>query len=175
MPSLSFSLSSLLSLFLSLPLSFFLSLSCYAVLLLSLLPLFFSFASFLLSLLSAIFFWIDGCRRPCFFSRPETPTHPLVACESAIRWDGGNGISLLTRDCCRRRPPCFLLLLRFLLLFLLAPPHTSPSLVSSRVLYSPSLRPTRWNSPKFFAPTNKHHCMMEGKRPSPKVDQLSLP
>lgn len=67
---------------------------------------------------SAVFFWIDGRRRPCFFSRPETPTHPLIACESAIRWDGGNGISLLTRDCCRRRPPCFLLLLRFFLLLL---------------------------------------------------------
>lgn len=78
---------------------------------------------------STVFFWIDGRRRPCFFSRPETPTRPLVACENAIRWDGGNRISLLTRDCCRRRPPCFLRFLCFLLLRLLAPILASATLL----------------------------------------------
>lgn len=106
--------------------------------------------------------------------RPETPTHPLVACESATRWDGGNGISLLTRDCCRRRPPCFLLLLRFFLLLFLASPLASPSLLPLSPL--PRRRPVRWNSPKFFVPANKHHPTMEDgptRKPRP-INSLGL-
>lgn len=129
--------------------------------------------SLFLYLASTVLFWAQTC----FFSRPETPTHPLVACESAIRWDRGNGISLLTRDCCRRRPPCFLLLLRFFLpspSSSLYPPLASPSLLP---LFSlPRRRPVRWNSPKFFAPANKHHRTVEddSARKSRSVNSLGL-
>lgn len=135
----------------------------------------FSFRLFLrsfspsLHLVSTVLFWIDGRRRPCFFSRPETPTHPLVACENAIRWDGGNGISLLTRDCCRRRPPCFLLLLRFC---------RSPRLASPRLLFVLSFRPLSADPydgihPSFLRP--RINTTVRWKTAQPESHDRSIP
>lgn len=174
----SLSLSFLRSLCSSPPLLFYSRYHLVVTWSLSLLVLLFSLSFYSsLYLAPTVLFWIDGRRRPCFFSRPETPTHSLVACESAIRWDGGNGISLLTRDCCRRRPPCFLLLLRFFLL----PSASSSSRCRSPRLLSflfspPRRRPVRWNSPKFFAPANKHHRTVEDgpARKSRSVNSLSV-
>lgn len=84
---------------------------------------------------------LDGRARrwPCFFSRPETPTHPLVACESATRWNRGNRISLLTRDRCRQRPPRFSSMLLTLVAFLPPFPRISLSVRHASLLFSSPL------------------------------------